>query len=255
MRFWPPLGVLVLLQVAYPLVSGSSRDALVIATVLLGFGASVAHAAVTRGSRVGTALVVVTAGGGLAIEVLGVATGFPFGTYDYADALGPHLGGVPWIIPMAWAWMAWPAWLAAGELTTRRGARVWLAGLALAAWDLFLDPQMVAEGYWRWHQSTAATLPGVVPAVPIQNHVAWFAVAVLMMAVLAAAAGPAGRRGHGPADAPMLALYLWTYASSVLGHAVFLGLPASAVWGGLGMGMVAIPLAVRLVAPLSPVRA
>ncbi len=34
----------------------------------------------------------------------------------------------------------------------------------------------------------------------------------------------------------MLALYLWTYASSVLAHAVFLGLPASAAWGALGMG-------------------
>jgi putative membrane protein len=44
----------------------------------------------------------------------------------------------------------------------------------------------------------------------------------------------------------MLALYLWTYASSVLAHAVFLGLPASAAWGGLGMGAVAVPLAVRL---------
>jgi hypothetical protein len=34
----------------------------------------------------------------------------------------------------------------------------------------------------------------------------------------------------------MLALWLWTYASSVLAHAVFLGLPASALWGGAGWG-------------------
>ncbi len=44
----------------------------------------------------------------------------------------------------------------------------------------------------------------------------------------------------------MLALYLWTYASSVLAHAVFLGLPASAAWGAAVMGLVALPLAVRL---------
>jgi hypothetical protein len=54
---------------------------------------------------------------------------------------------------------------------------------------------------------------------------------------------------RGP-DAPMLALYLWTYYSSVLAHAVFLGLPASAGWGALGMGLVAVPLTVRLMAPL-----
>jgi putative membrane protein len=44
----------------------------------------------------------------------------------------------------------------------------------------------------------------------------------------------------------MYALYLWTYASSVLAHAVFLDLPASAAWGGAAMGLVAVPLGVRL---------
>jgi putative membrane protein len=62
--------------------------------------------------------------------------------------------------------------------------------------------------------------------------------AVLMMAVLPRVAPDR----H--ADAPMRALYLWTYGSSVLAHAVFLHLPASAAWGALGMGLVAIPLAV-----------
>jgi putative membrane protein len=50
----------------------------------------------------------------------------------------------------------------------------------------------------------------------------------------------------GTQDAPMLALYLWTYYSSVLAHAVFLRLPASALWGGLGMGLVAVPLTAKL---------
>lgn len=44
----------------------------------------------------------------------------------------------------------------------------------------------------------------------------------------------------------MFALYLWTYAASVLAHAVFLRLPASAVWGGIGMAVAAAPLAVTL---------
>ena len=43
-------------------------------------------------------------------------------------------------------------------------------------------------------------------------------------------------------DTVPYALYLWTYASSVLAHAAFFGLPASALWGGLGMGLVAVPL-------------
>ena len=47
-------------------------------------------------------------------------------------------------------------------------------------------------------------------------------------------------------SAPAAALYLWVYFSSVLGHLVFFGLPGSAVTGGLLMGAVAIPFAVRL---------
>jgi putative membrane protein len=227
-KVWAPLAVLVLAEIGYPLFSGATRAALVVCTVVLGFAVSLGHAWTTRGPRVAARLVAITVGGGFAVEALGVATGFPFGSYHYSDALGPRLLGVPLVIPLAWTWMAWPAWLAA------RG-RVLVAGLGLAAWDLFLDPQMVAEGYWQWHDPGPA-LPGV-PDVPLTNYLGWFAVAVAMMALMPRAPGD---------DAPMLALYLWTYASSVLAHAVFLGLPASAAWGALGMGLVALPLAWRL---------
>ena len=45
----------------------------------------------------------------------------------------------------------------------------------------------------------------------------------------------------------MLALYLWTYVSSILALLAFFGLRAAALWGALGMGLVALPLAVTLV--------
>jgi hypothetical protein len=243
-RRWPwfLLAGLVLSQIGYPLVSGDTRARLVTATVVVGFVLSVGHAAATRGPRTAALLVVVTGLGGLATEALGVATGLPFGHYDYGDALGPKLFGVPWVIPLAWTWMAWPAWLAAGVLASARPVRALVAGVGLAAWDLFLDPQMVAERYWVWSGSFTG-LPGV-PEVPVQNYLGWLLVAVIMMAFL-----PPG--GPERADRPMHALYLWTYCSSVLAHAVFLGLPWSALWGGLGMGLVAVPLGVRLWRPRS----
>jgi putative membrane protein len=241
MARWLPLGLLVLVQIGYPLAHGRLRAGLVVATVLLGFAISVGHAVATRGRRAGAALVAVTAVGGLAVEALGVHTGFPFGGYRYSVALGPRLFGVPVVVALAWTWMAWPAWLAATVLTRRSAARVGLAGLGLAAWDLFLDPQMVAEGYWSWRGSG----PGLA-GVPWTNYAAWLDVAVLMMAALAASAGPAVRHADRPADAPMHALYLWTYLSSILAHAVFLRLPVSAVAGAVGMGLVAVPLALTL---------
>lgn len=240
MRLWPLLGVLVLVEIAYPLVHGGTRAALTVATVVAGYLLSVGHAWWSRGPRAAALLVAVTTGGGFAVEAIGRETGYPFGDYDYTGALGPRLLGVPLVIPLAWTWMAWPAWVAAARLTERRWLRVGAAGLGLAAWDLFLDPQMVGEGYWRWH-SPGATLPGV-PDIPLTNYLGWLLVAsVLAAALTLTVTGPV--RGD---DGVMYALYLWTYGSSVLAHAVFLDLPASAAWGALGMGLVAVPLAVTL---------
>ncbi|MBB5825217.1 carotenoid biosynthesis protein [Micromonospora carbonacea] len=240
---WVGLGALVLAQICYPLTADATRAGLTVATVVLGYVLSVGHALLTRGPRAAAALVAVATGGGFAIEALGVATGFPFGSYDYSGELGPKLAGVPLVIPLAWTWMAWPAWLAAARLVAPGVARVALAAVGLAAWDLFLDPQMVAEGYWVWRDATPA-LPGL-PGVPVSNYLGWLLFAVLLMAALRPLAGPVVDRA-GPGDAPMFALYLWTYASSILAHAVFLGLPASAAWGAAGMAVAAVPLALAL---------
>jgi uncharacterized membrane protein len=248
---WLGLAAVVGVQIAYPLVSGDTRATLVVVTVLLGWALSVGHALVTRGWRFAAILVAVSTGGGLAVEAIGVHTGFPFGAYAYGDALGPKLFGVPLVIALAWTWMAWPAWVVAAKLTGHAIARIGLAGLGLAAWDLFLDPQLVRERYWRWlHPSPS--LPGVAE-VPVSNYLGWLAVALVMMTLLAVATTavttPIVTAAGGGRDAPMLALYLWTYYSSVLAHAVFLRLPASALWGGIGMGLVAVPLTARLVRP------
>jgi uncharacterized membrane protein len=238
----------VLAQVAYPLVGGTVRDRLTVLTVLLFAAASLAHAAATRGRRAALALLAVAGGGGLLAEAAGVATGVPFGRYDYAGTLGPAAFGVPLVIPLAWVMMAWPAYLVGIRLAAGRGssgtgsraARLGITAIALATWDLFLDPQMLDAGHWRWVHPAPA-LPGV-PAVPLTNYAGWLLVALVLAAALDAAVGarPSTR------DTVPYALYLWTYGSSVLAHAAFFGLPASALWGGVGMGLVAVPLALSL---------
>ena len=240
---WALFAALVLTQICYPLTGDRTRAAFTVLTVVLGYLLSVSHAWLTRGPRTAAALVAVATAGGFAVEAVGVATGFPFGTYDYSGQLGPKLLGVPLIIPLAWTWMAWPAWLAAQRLTDRRAGRIVLGGVGLAAWDLFLDPQMVAEGYWTWRSATPA-LPGV-PGIPIGNYLGWLGFALVLMTALSLLTGAGEGVGAGD-DRPILALWLWTYASSVLAHAVFLGLPASALWGGVVMGLVVVPLVLRL---------
>jgi uncharacterized membrane protein len=237
MRSWALFGALVLLQIAYPLTGGEVRAGFSVATVVLGYVLSVTHAWWTRGARAVGWLVGAATLGGFAVEAVGVATGFPFGIYDYSGQLGPKVLGVPLIIPLAWTWMAWPAWLAAARMARGPVARVALAAAGLAAWDIFLDPQMVAEGYWVWQSPTPA-LPGV-PGIPVGNYLGWLGFAVLLMALLSRARAEPARH-----DAPMLALWFWTYGSSILAHAVFLDLPWSALWGGALMGAVVLPLAV-----------
>ncbi len=50
------------------------------------------------------------------------------------------------------------------------------AGAALAAWDVFLDPQMVDAGHWTWADPSPG-LPGVAH-VPLTNFAGWLLVAV-----------------------------------------------------------------------------
>jgi putative membrane protein len=232
-------GAGVLAEIGYPLVHGHARAAVTVSAVLLLCAASVGHAAVTRGRRVAGWLLGVFAGGCGAVEAVGLATGWPFGRYAYGGMLGPAVAGVPLTVPLAWAMAGWPAYLVAGRLTSHRATRVLVGGWALASWDLFLDPQMVREGYWTWQQPVPA-LPGV-PGVPLSNGAGWLLVAVLaMLALDLLVSGRAGSRSG--ADAIPVMLYLWTYTSSVLAHAVFFGLPGSALWGGVGMGLVVLPL-------------
>lgn len=230
------LGVTVVaLQIAYPLVAtGPARDRLTVLIVLCFAAASVGHALVWRGARFAVALTATTALGGLTIEVIGVRTGVPFGEYRYLDSLGVQLLGVPAVIALAWTMMAYPAYVVSEVIGGGVLRRAVVGGWALASWDLFLDPQMVQAGHWEW-QGTGPSLAGV----PISNYVAWFVVAVgMMLALRALAPNPA----EAADDRVPLALYGWTYASSVLAHAAFFGLPTSALAGGIGMGVVVIAL-------------
>ena len=230
--------VTVLLQIAYPLVSGDARDQLTVVTVLVFFLASTGHALLHRGARWTAAYVVVTAGTGLLAEAVGTATGVPFGQYDYAGSLGAKLLGVPVVIPLAWAMFAYPALLVGQRLArTAVGAAV-VGGFALASWDLFLDPQMVEAGHWRF-TDVQASLPGAA-GIPLSNYLGWLLVAVVMVGVLQLL----GRRAAD--DRLPAALFLWTYGSSVLANAAFFGRPGVALVGGLGMGLVAVPYALSL---------
>jgi putative membrane protein len=145
-----------------------------------------------------------------------------------------------------------------------------IGGLGLAGWDLYLDPQMVAQGHWSWADPTPA-LPGV-PGVPLTNYAGWLLVSVLMIAVLDRVL-PRGQperldqvdqveyrdprqtglperrfgQDHGRnSELVPAAVLAWTWCGSAVGNVMFFGRPWVALYGGLVMGLVVLPYLLQL---------
>lgn len=236
---WGFAGAAILAQIAWPLTAGDTRVATTQVVVALFAAASISHAWVWRGVRWAASYTAMALTFGLGVEVLGVTTGFPFSPYEYTDVLTPQVLGVPVLVPLAWTMMAYPALLVGRRLAGGRRVVAGRVGVivvgayALASWDVFLDPQMVAENYWVW-LSDYPGLPGI-PDTPMVNYAGWLLVSSVLMTVLTLLPDDAADEG-----VPAL-LYGWTWLGGIVANAVFLGRPAVALWGGVLMGVVAVP--------------
>lgn len=230
------------------------------------FAFSLAHCVETRGAWRSAGMLLAAFAIAITMEYLGSAHDFIFGAYDYTDLLGLRALGVPVIIPLAWFMMLYPAWATAGLLTrgqrvarpaARPWARITIAALAMTAWDLSLDPRMVADGAWIWHNVPAINYFGI----PLSNFAGWIITSALIYAVWsrldrpnqwrAADDGAAIRvrvRGAEVSiayfDLPIWA-YIITWVGESMANALFWGGPGVAVAVFVAMGAFAAP-ALRL---------
>lgn len=161
-------------------------------------------------------------------EFIGHNTGFPFGDYHYTDMLQPQVAGVPLLIPLAWFMMLVPAWAIArailgDQVATWRQRLVFviLSAVAITAWDLFLDPQMVGWGFWIWDQ------PGGYFGIPWLNYFGWLLTAGTVTLVV--------NPGKMPIT-PLLFVYAVVWVLQSIGLAVFWSQPGPALFGAIGMG-------------------
>lgn len=169
-----------------------------------------------------------------AAEAVGSRTGFPFGYYYYTDRLQPQLLDVPLLIPLAWFMMLPPAWAVAQVLTgtRRRAAFVAVSALALTAWDLFLDPQKVAWGFWVWTDGERTQVfTGGYFGVPWVNFLGWLATAALVTVLVRPARLPA---------LPLLLIYTLVWLFQSMGQLFFWNLPGPAIAGFIGMGIIVV---------------
>jgi len=207
------------------------RRALLADVVVGGLAAATLAVASSRwGTRRAVVAAAVVTSTTTLLELAGSRLGVPFGRYRYGDALRPRVAGVPAAVPLAWWAMALPA-REAGRLAL--GHPVLGGALALTAWDLFLDPQMVGEGYWRWDRG------GAYVGVPLSNYAGWLVSSAALMGGLQHLLPP----GREP-ELALAGLYAWMAVMQTLGFAVFFRAPKVAAAGGAAMlPMAALALA------------
>ena len=152
---FPAVGVLLLLASA----EGMLPDPLTFNPLLLLAGILVMRSPLIVcvlpliGRRAAVALLGLTAYT-YAVELVGVATGVPYGDFAYGVELGPILGGVPLALPVFFIPLVVDAYLLCVLLLgDRAGSAALRAGVAVAAvvaMDLVLDPGAVALGFWSY---------------------------------------------------------------------------------------------------------
>jgi putative membrane protein len=112
------------------------------------------------------------------------------------------------------------AWAVGGNPASLKGLLT--SSLALTAWDLLLDPQMVDWGLWVWQE------PGAYFGIPLINFLGWFLTGALVTWIARPADLP--RR-------PLLILYTLTWFLESFGLIFFWELPGPGLVGGTLMGM------------------
>lgn len=228
----PLLGALVGAQLLYPRVPEERHTAATHAIVGLLAATTAADAIEADGPRHALATVGVAGALGYAVELAGVATGRPFGHYSYTPKLGPGWHGVPFAVFVSWAMMSRPAWAVAGLVTRSRPVRPVVAAAALTAWDVYVDPRMVREGFWEWPGG------GRYEGIPARNFAGWFVTALGVFAVWGLVDDADPRDGSADAS---VAVFAWTWIGEAVANLVFWRRPRVAVAGALAMGAVAVP--------------
>jgi uncharacterized membrane protein len=210
---------------------------------LTGFTFALLHAGQREGWGRALRLLALVFGVSLLFESVGVATGLVYGPYHYTNKLGPlFLGLVPYLIPLAWFMVSYPSLVIADWLVPS-GWKRWprllsvaaLGGLAMTAWDLVMDPIMVAGGHWVWD------VQGAYFGIPLQNFSGWWLTIFTTFALYLWLFGKGAKPTQAGFDRQALGSY-WVTALGIvvialvsgLGNLALIGFFAMLPWGIAG---------------------
>lgn len=135
--------------------------------------------------------------GSIAIESIGVHTGWPFGEYRYEQDFGPMLLGVPVTIGAAWLSVMGASHAFAQRFDMPH--RTLVLTPLFAVWlDLAIDPVSAnLKSYWVWLES------GFYYDIPTQNFIGWYGTALIFSLLL--------RRFEQPVEETLKRRTTWLY--------------------------------------------
>jgi uncharacterized membrane protein len=215
------------LQMSYPLLSGEALRVVTIATVYFGAAAMFVHARLCFGWKYLLRYLFIVLPFAYFIELIGVNTDWPFGSYAYDSSLGPKLFGIPLVVPFAWAMMGHPLLIVARRMT--KTLTFLYGGFALMAWDLFLDPQMVSAGRWKWE--VAGSHVPYQPEIPLSNMFGWLLAGIALMTILDASL-PKEQRKYGSSLAAADIFLAWSWFGGIVSNLFFFSRPGVALFSG-----------------------
>lgn len=126
---------------------------------------------------------------GIAVEIIGVNSGYLFGNYSYGDVLGPKFFNVPWVIGINW----FTTTFCAGYIVFRLNewimkkfnsaiqpstvvqifSFVFDGAMLATMFDWVLEPVAQKLGYWQWQPANE---------ISVFNFVCWFFISALLLA-------------------------------------------------------------------------
>lgn len=105
---------------------------------------------------------------GMAVEWIGIHTGWLFGDYAYGANLGAKFDGVPLIIGINWGILSVVTCTAAAYFNWKPIFKALFSALLMMGLDILIEPVAIDSDYWQWHSTN----------IPVFNYVCWYLIAL-----------------------------------------------------------------------------
>jgi len=109
---------------------------------------------------------------GFTAELIGVHTGWLFGSYAYGETLGTQLFRIPLMIGVNWFLLIYSTGVLLQRSRIKNGiVRILAGAIILVLLDVLIEPMAIHFDYWHWADNH----------IPLKNYVCWFGLSALLL--------------------------------------------------------------------------